>query len=318
MRDKQEARHVARYARRKSGILQFTQIKPVTNIIFHIILLSFSLMCIIPFLLVLSISLSPESAIYEYGYQLIPRSISFEGYKYLIDQRTLILRALGMSVLVTVLGTLIGIILNTTMGYALSRPEYKLKKFYTWLVFIPMVFGGGLVASYFVIGQLLRLKNTLWVLILPLSVSSFNVIICRTFFRTNIPDSVIESAKIDGASQFLIFFRIILPLSLPVIATIGLFMSFGYWNDWFQAMLYLDNRNLYTLQALLNKILADIQQLAKLAPILGVNYAEQLARIPQEAARMAVVVIIVLPIACAYPFFQRYFVSGLTIGSVKG
>ncbi|MDR0669381.1 MAG: carbohydrate ABC transporter permease [Treponema sp.] len=318
MGDRQENKTVIRHAGRKSGIVRFTQINPVTNVIFHIILLGFSLMCIIPFLLVLSISLSPESAIYEYGYQLIPREISFEGYNYLIEQRILILRALGMSVLVTVLGTLIGITLNTTMGYALSRPEYKLKKFYTWLVFIPMVFGGGLVASYFVISQLLRLKNTLWVLILPLSVSSFNVIICRTFFRTNIPDSVIESAKIDGASQFLIFFRIILPLSLPVIATIGLFMSFGYWNDWFQAMLYLDDRNLYTLQALLNKILADIQQLAKLAPMLGVNYAEQLARIPQEAARMAVVVIIVLPIACAYPFFQRYFVSGLTIGSVKG
>ncbi|MDR2177894.1 MAG: carbohydrate ABC transporter permease [Treponema sp.] len=318
MQDNQKAGRVTRYARRKGGVLRFTQIKPVTNVVFHIILLSFSLMCIIPFFLVLSISLSPESAIYEHGYRLIPPAISFEGYGYLIEQRTLILRALGMSVLVTVLGTLIGVILNTTMGYGLSRPEYKLKKFYTWLVFIPMVFSGGLVSSYYVTSQLLHLKNTLWVLILPLSVSSFNVILCRTFFRTNIPDSVIESAKIDGASQFLIFFRIVLPLSLPVIATIGLFMSFGYWNDWFQAMLYLDNRSLYTLQALLNKILTDIQQLAKLAPLLGVSYAEQLARIPQEAARMAVVVIIVLPIACAYPFFQRYFVSGLTVGSVKG
>jgi putative aldouronate transport system permease protein len=313
-----ENNHKAGQIRRKSSILHFTQIKPLTNIIFHTILLAFSLACIIPFLLILAISLSPEKAIYEYGYQLIPRTVSFEGYKYLIEQRTLILRALGMSVLVTVLGTLIGIVLNTTMGYGLSRPEYKLKKFYTWLVFIPMVFSGGLVASYFVISQFLRLKNTIWVLILPLSVSSFHIIICRTFFRTNIPDSVIESAKIDGASQFLIYFRIVLPLSLPVIATIGLFMSFGYWNDWFQAMLYLDDRNLYTLQALLNKILTDIQQLAKLAPMLGVSYAEQLARIPQEAARMAVVVIIVLPIACAYPFFQRYFVSGLTVGSVKG
>jgi putative aldouronate transport system permease protein len=308
----------AAYGRRKGGILRFTQIKPVTNIVFHLVLLTFSLACIIPFLLVIAISLSPESALYEYGYRLIPKAVSGEGFRYLIEQRTLILRALGMSVLVTVLGTLIGIVLNTTMGYGLSRPEYKLKKFYTWLVFIPMVFSGGLVSSYFVISQFLRLKDTLWVLILPLCVSSFNIIICRTFFRTNIPDSVIESAKIDGASQFLIYFRIVLPLSLPVIATIGLFMSFGYWNDWFQAMLYLDDRNLYTLQALLNKILTDIQQLAKLAPMLGISYAEQLARIPQEAARMAVVVIIVLPIACAYPFFQRYFVSGLTIGSVKG
>jgi putative aldouronate transport system permease protein len=176
------------------------------------------------------------------------------------------------------------------------------------------------VASYFVNVDFLHLKNTMWVLVLPLSVSSFNIIICRTFFRTNIPDSVIESAKIDGASQFLIYFRIVLPLSLPVIATIGLFMSFGYWNDWFQAMLYLDSNysNLYTLQALLNKILTSIEQLARLAPYLGVTFAEQMAKMPKEAARMAVVVIIVLPIACAYPFFQRYFVTGLTVGSVKG
>jgi len=229
------------------------------------------------------------------------------------------MRALGMSILVTVLGTVIGIVLNTSMGYGLSRPDYKLRKFYTWLVFIPMVFGGGLVASYFVTSQFLHLKNTMWVLILPLSVSSFNVILCRTFFRTNIPDSVIESAKIDGATRFTIYFRIVLPLSLPVIATIGLFMSFGYWNDWFQALLYLDNRELYTLQALLNKILTDLDQLARMATFLsGGSMAQQLQSVPKEAARMAIVVIIVLPIACAYPFFQRFFVQGLTVGSVKG
>ncbi|MDR2101822.1 MAG: carbohydrate ABC transporter permease [Treponema sp.] len=318
MEEKQKTERIA-LSSRKSNVVRFTQIKPVTNIIFHLLLFAFSLMCVIPFLLVVSISLSSESSIYEYGYRLIPKTVSFEGFEYLIEQRTMILRALGMSVLVTVLGTLIGITLNTTMGYGLSRPEYKLRKLYIWLVFIPMVFSGGLVSSYFITSQFLHLKNTIWVLILPLSVSSFNIIICRTFFRTNIPDSVIESAKIDGASQFVIYFRIVLPLSLPVIATVGLFMSFGYWNDWFQALLYLDNRNLYTLQALLNKILVDLQELANLASLLGaVSYAEQLARIPQEAARMAVVVIIVLPIACAYPFFQRYFVTGLTVGSVKG
>jgi putative aldouronate transport system permease protein len=306
--------------RNKPGsIVRFTQISQPVNIFFHILLIVFSLACIIPFLLIISISLSPESAIYEYGYQLIPRDISTEGFGYLLKQRTLILRALGMSVLVTVLGTLLGIFLNTSMAYGLSRPDYKLKKFYTWLIFIPMVFSGGLVASYFVNGQLLRLRDTIWVLILPLCVSSFNVILCRTFFRANIPDSVIESAKIDGATQFTIYFRIVLPLSLPVIATIGLFMSFGYWNDWFQALLYLSDRNLYTLQALLNKILVDIEQLVKLAPFLGGGtIAEQMANLPKEAARMAVVVIIVLPIACAYPFFQRYFVTGLIVGSVKG
>jgi len=304
---------------KKSSVTRFTQIGPVTNVVFHAILAAFSLACVIPFLLIISISLSPEAALAEFGYQLVPRRVSFEGFSYLLTQRTLIMRAFGMSVLVTVAGTVIGIVLNTSMGYGLSRPDYKLRGIYTWLVFIPMVFGGGLVASYFVTAQLLGLKNTIWVLILPLSVSSFNVILCRTFFRTNIPDSVIESAKIDGATQFTIYFRIVLPLSLPVIATIGLFMSFGYWNDWFQALLYLDNRDLYTLQALLNKILTDLDQAARMATYLsGGSMAQQLQSVPKEAARMAIVVIIVLPIACAYPFFQRFFVQGLTVGSVKG
>jgi putative aldouronate transport system permease protein len=303
----------------QGNVLRFTQISTPVNIIFHLLLIGFSLACIIPFVLIISISLSPEQAINEYGYQLIPRAVSSEGFMFLIKQRTLIMRALGMSVLVTVLGTLLGIFLNTSMAYALSRPDYKLRKFYTWLIFIPMVFSGGLVASYFVNSQILQIKNTVWILILPLCVSSFNVILCRTFFRSNIPDSIIESAKIDGATHFTIYFRIMLPLSLPVIATIGLFMSFGYWNDWFLALLYLDKRELYTLQALLTKILADIEQLVKLAPYLsGGTVAQQMASIPREAARMAVVVIIVLPIACAYPFFQRYFVTGLMVGSVKG
>jgi len=304
--------------KKKNVMVAFTQISPVTNVIFHAILALFSLACIIPFLLIISISLSPEAALAEFGYQLVPRRVSFEGFSYLLTQRTLIMRAFGMSVLVTVAGTVIGIVLNTSMGYGLSRPDYKLRGIYTWLVFIPMVFGGGLVASYFVTAQLLGLKNTIWVLILPLSVSSFNVILCRTFFRTNIPDSVIESAKIDGATQFVIYFRIVLPLSLPVIATIGLFMSFGYWNDWFQALLYIDKQTLYTLQAFLNRILNDINALAQQALLLGANQVDVIMRMPKEAARMAIVVVVIFPIACAYPFFQRYFISGLTIGAVKG
>jgi putative aldouronate transport system permease protein len=304
--------------KRQDSIIRFTQIGPVTNFVFHVLLAALSAMCIIPFFLIISISISSEDAIYEFGYRLIPKVISFEGFGYLFEQHDLILRALGMSVLVTVAGTMLGLLFNTTMGYGLSRLDYKLRKFFNWVVFIPMVFGGGLVSTYFVISQFLHLGDTFWVLVLPLCVSSFNIIICRTFFRTNIPDEVIESAKIDGATQFLIYFRIVLPLSLPVIATIGLFMSFGYWNDWFTALLYIDNRHLYTLQALLNKILSDIEQLAKLSLYMGPQYAEMVAALPKEAARMAIVVLIVLPIACAYPFFQRYFVTGLTVGSVKG
>jgi len=298
--------------------LKFNRIKSSTNFLFHLLLLTLAAACLIPLLLVVSVSLSAEASIRTYGYQLIPGIISFEGYGYLFQQRETILRTLWVSVLVTVTGTSLGIILNSLMGYVLSRREYRLQKFFIWFVFIPMIFNGGLVSTYFVVSRFLGLRDSVWALILPLSVSSFNVILCKTFFRTTIPDSIVESAVIDGASQLTVYFRIILPLSLPVLATIGLFLSFAYWNDWFQAMLYIDNPRLYTLQAYLNRLLGDIDFLAQNATLMGASVAELIARMPKEAARMAIVVVTVLPIACAYPFFQRYFISGLTVGSVKG
>ena len=230
----------------------------------------------------------------------------------------MILRALGISLFVTVVGTVLGVLLTTLMGYVLSRPTYKLKGFLTMVVFIPMVFNGGLVSTYVVVTQFLGLKNSIWALILPLCVSSFNVIICRTFFQKTVPESLIESAKMDGATQLKIFFSVVLPISLPVLATIGLFLSFAYWNDWYQSLLYIEDSSLYSLQALLNAILTNIQVLAKNAAAMGASQAEVLANMPQESARMAIVVCIVLPIACAYPYFQKYFISGLTVGAVKG
>jgi putative aldouronate transport system permease protein len=175
-----------------------------------------------------------------------------------------------------------------------------------------------MVSSYFVVTQFLKLRNSPWALILPLCVSSFYVIVCRTFFRNTIPDSVVESATIDGAGQLTIYFRIVLPLSLPVLATIGLFLSFAYWNDWFTALLYIDRTELLTLQAYLNRLLENINFILTNASILGASQADLLASMPREAARMAIAVVAVLPIACVYPFFQRYFISGLTVGAVKG
>ena len=277
-----------------------------------------ALICVIPAVLVVSISFSAEQSITDYGYRLIPKIISLDGYGYLLKQGALIIRALGVSLFVTIVGTALGTLLTTLMGYVLSRPDYKLNGFLTMLVFIPMVFNGGLVSTYFIVSQFLHLKNTLWALILPLSVSSFNVVICRTFFKTTIPEELIESAKMDGATQFKIFFQIVLPISLPVIATIGLFLCFAYWNDWYQSMLYIDNQRLYSLQALLNAIMTNINMLAQNAATMGASMADMVANMPKEAARMAIVVIIVLPIACAYPFFQKYFISGLTVGAVKG
>jgi putative aldouronate transport system permease protein len=300
------------------GVNRFLRVKKSTNIIFNIIILLGALMCVVPMLLVLSISFSAESSLNDYGYQFIPKVFTLEGYKYIFTQSPAIMRALGVSVFVTVTGTVLGVILNALMGYVISRSGFKLQKFFIWYVFIPMIFNGGLVSSYFVIGNFLHLSNTIWVLILPLAVSSYNIILCKTFFRTTIPDSLIESAHMDGASELLIFFRLILPLSKPVLATIALFLSFGYWNDWFSSLLYINDSSLYSLQAYLNRILGDMEFLLQNASTLGVAQQQILANMPKEAARMAIVVIAVIPIACTYPFFQRYFVSGLTVGAIKG
>ena len=300
------------------GLDKFNRIKKPTNILFNLIFIILSLTCIIPLLLVVAISLSSEDSIREYGYQFIPAEFSVEGYTFLKDQVVMILRALGISLFVTVVGTVLGTLLTTLMGYVMSRPNYKLKNVLTWIVVIPMMFNGGLVATYFVTGNLLGLRNTIWALIFPLLVTSFNVIICRTFFKQTIPDSLIESAKIDGARQLTIFFKIVLPISLPVLATIGLFLAFAYWNDWYQSLLYITQSDLKSLQALLQDIINNISALAQQIASVGGSLADLIAEMPQESARMAIVVIIVLPIACAYPFFQKYFISGLTVGAVKG
>lgn len=300
------------------GLEKFNRISNPTNALFNLIFLIISLTCIIPIILVVSISFTAESSIQEYGYSLLPREFSAEGYTFLLKQGTMILQALGISLFVTIVGTVLGVLLTTLMGYSMSRPAYRLKGLLTWIVFIPMVFNGGLVSTYFIVGNLLGLKNTIWALILPLVVSSFNVIICKTFFKQTVPDSLIESGKIDGAGQFTIFFRIVLPISLPLLATIGLFLCFAFWNDWYQSMLYIDDAKLKSLQALLQSILTNITALAQQIAMVGGDTAALIANMPQEAARMAIVVIIVLPIACAYPFFQKYFISGLTVGAVKG
>ena len=296
---------------------RLNRIRPSTNLVFNLVLLLFALVCIIPVLFVFSISISAEEAIARAGYKLIPQAFSYTAYTFLWNERGMILRALVVSVGVTALGTALGVLLTTTMGYVLSRREFKLRGFYTYVVFIPMIFNGGMVANYIIIANLLGLRNTLWALVLPLAVSSFNIIICKTFFRSTLPDSIVESAKIDGASQLRIFSQIVLPLSKPVVATIGLFLAFGYWNDWFLSSLYISDAHLISLQALLNNMMKNIEYIAS-NPDAGLSLAQYKSAMPAESVRMAIAIVIVVPIACAYPFFQKYFISGLTIGAVKG
>lgn len=303
-------------AKQEESGQSLNQIKKSTNIVFNIIFLVLAVMCVIPLLFVFSISITEEEALRTNGYQLIPSVFSGSAYKFLWNERGMILRAAFMSILVTIVGTLIAIALDTSMGYVVSRRNFRLKKLYTWLIFIPMVFNGGMLASYVVVNNILGLSNTIWALILPLACSSFSVTICRTFFRTTVPDSIIESAKIDGAGQFRIWSQIVMPISKPVIATIGMFAAFGYWNDWFQASLYIQDVNLQTLQSLLNNIQKNIEYIAN-NPYGGLSLQQYKSSMPTESVRMAIAIVIIVPIACTYPFFQKYFISGLTIGSVK-
>ncbi len=296
---------------------KLNRISGSTNAIFNIIFILLALICIIPVFFVFMISISSEESIAQNGYRFIPEVFSLDAYKFLGREISMILDALGVSVIVTAVGTALGVALTTLMGYVISRRSYKLNNFFTMLVFVPMVFNGGMISSYVVNTQFMHLKDTMWALILPLCVSSFNVVICKTFFRTNIPESVIESAQIDGATQFQIFGKIALPLSKPLLATIALFLTFGYWNDWFQSSLYITDSSLYSLQALLDHFERNMQAMLS-NPALGVSMTEYINSMPKEGARMAMAVIIIVPIACCYPFFQKYFISGLTVGAVKG
>lgn len=297
--------------------MKMNRVRPGTNAGFNLLFTLLAAMAIIPVLFVFMISISSEESIRVSGYSFVPQSFSNSAYMFLWNERATILSALWISVLVTVSGTALGLALTTTMGYVLSRPGFKLKGFYTWVVFIPMIFNGGMVASYVVNANILNMKNTIWALILPLAVSSFNIIVCKTFFRSTIPDSIIESAKIDGASQLRIFGTIVLPISKPVLATIGLFLTFGYWNDWFQSSLYISRAELVSLQALLNNMMKSLDYIAN-NPSAGLSLQQYRNSMPSESVRMAIAIVIVIPIACAYPFFQKYFISGLTIGAVKG
>lgn len=299
------------------GLDKFNRVSPTANIIFTIIFILAALMSIIPLVLVIIISITDKQSIALNGYSFFPDMLSIEAYETVWAMRGQISRSFFNSVFVTVVGTLLGLVLNATFGYVLSRSQFKFKKLYTWIVFIPMIFSGGMVSNYLIMTQLLQMQDTYFPLIVPGAVSSFYIIILRTFFTSTVPDSLIESGKIDGATQARIFAQIVLPISLPALATVSLFLSFGYWNDWFQAMLYIETESLIPLQYLLIRMDQQLDFMIKNASAMG-SAAMSISDLPQEGFKMAVVVVTVLPIACTYPFFQRYFISGLTIGAVKG
>ena len=302
---------------KRSRKRDYNAISPLWNTIFNIVIGVFSFSCIFPFLFVIIISLTDEQTLAMEGFRLLPSQFSTAAYEYIFESGSELLSSFGLTLLVTVLGTLMSLALVTTYAYALSRRNFEFRGFFSFLAFFTMLFSGGMVPGYIVMTQFLHLQNTIWSLIFPLSLSAFSIIVMRTFFQTTVPDEIIESAKIDGAGEFLTFVRIVLPVSLPGIATIGLFSSLGYWNDWFNALLYYnDPQSTPPLQFMLMQIEKNMDFLTKNAQNIGSFDAA--AGLPTETVRMAMVVLATLPIVMAYPFFQRYFVQGLTVGSVKG
>lgn len=299
------------------GAEKFNRVSKTTNVVCSLLFILLGTICVLPVILVFMISISSEQSIAQYGYRFWPKEFSLEAYRYLWESRVSIFNAFFVSIIVTIGGTVIGLVLNTSIAYSLSRKNFKFKKLFTWIIFIPMLFSGGMISFYIVVATMLNLKDSLWALILPMAVSSFYIIILRTFFTTTVPDSLIESAKIDGASQFKIFTKIVLPVALPAIATIGLFLSFAYWNDWYNALLFIDDSKLVPLQAMLNRIEGDIEFINKNIAMLGASAVQAVQDLPSETVKMAIVILVVFPIACSYPFFQKYFISGLTIGAVK-
>ncbi|RAW10464.1 carbohydrate ABC transporter permease [Paenibacillus taichungensis] len=286
------------------------------NVIMNILAGLFALICVFPFVFVVIISFTDEKALARDGYRLIPKEWSLAAYQFVWQSGDTLLRAYGVTILVTVLGTIISLILMSLYAYAISRKSFRYRRFFSIFAILTMLFNGGMIPTYMVVSQLLHLKDTIWALVLPLAMNAFYIMILRTFYSTSVPDAVIESAKIDGAGEFYTFMKIVIPLSLPGLATIGLFSTLGYWNDWFNALLYIDNPNLVPLQSMLMRIESSIQFIQQNSANSSMSLAA-MQSIPQDTSRMAMVVLATLPIIFAYPFFQRYFVQGLTVGAVK-
>lgn len=296
---------------------RINQISRISNLFLNALFIIITAICIIPILLVIVISFTEEKEIIMNGYSFIPERFSTEAYRFVLSAGEGILNAYGVSIIVAILGTVLSISVITLYAYPLSRSNFKYKQAFSLFAFFTMIFGGGLVPWYMVYSQLFRIRNTIWILIFPYLMNAWFVMIMRTFIKTSVPESLIESAKIDGATEFRTFLSIVLPLLKPGLATIGLLSCLGYWNDWYLPLVFLTERKLYNIQFLMYQTLSNIQFLTSGSA----NFSELgmvLADLPGESARMAVAVISIGPIIFAYGFFQKYFIKGLTIGAVKG
>ena len=279
----------------------------------NVIMILLSAMCIVPFILLIMSSITKENVLLKYGYSFWPREISFDAYKTLLVESGSIVRGYIISALVTVVGTVANLTLTTLFAYPLSRKDLPGKAFFSFVIFFTMLFNGGLVPTYLIYTNVFHIKDTLLALIVPsLLMNGFNVVLIRNYFATGVPKSLYEAARIDGAGEIYIFARIALPLSKPILATVGLLMGIAYWNDWQNGLYYLNDTKLYSIQNILNRINENISFIASNSTS-GVKIAD----LPTNTIRMAIAVVGILPIVCIYPFFQEYFVKGIAVGAVK-
>ncbi len=286
----------------------------------NLVMILVTLIIILPFVLVFMSSITDENTLIRNGYSFFPEKFSFYAYQYIIRQGEKILRAYGVTIFVTITGTVMNLAMSALLAYPLSVRTLPHRKALTFFIFFTMLFNGGLVPSYLMYVNYLHIKNTVWALIVPnLLLSANNVLMIRSYFSTNIPEALFEAAKIDGAGHLKIFSVLVLPLGKPILITMGLFSGLGYWNDWTNGLYYLSGnqgQKLYSIQNLLNQMITDIQYLAS-GKVAG-NIGAEVAKLPATSIRMAIAFIAMLPLFIIYPFLQKYFAEGITLGAVRG
>ena len=295
--------------REKKGIGQY---------ILAFLLLLFTLFCAMPVLLVFISAFTDETWLTQHGFSFLPGKMSMTGFNTVLRYGTQLAQSYLVTIFITVFGTFLGLLVMSMYAYSISRKEFMLSKFLSVYLLIPMLFNGGMLSGYIIFTRYYGLKDSLWLLILPLCVSTMNVIILRTYIVNSIPVELMEAAMIDGAGEYRTFFQITLPLLKPSLAAVGFMMATAYWNDWQNAMLYIMSDSKKPLQLLLINIQKSIEFLLNNSNVPASARAAMGGTIPQYSATMATVIVVIAPIMVVYPFFQKYFVKGLTVGSVKG
>ena len=290
---------------------------PVLTWFSHIALLVFAIACVLPFILLISASLTDQNSIIADGYSFIPNDFSLAAYEYLLSRGNDIFQAYGISIFITVVGTALGVSITLLLAYPLSRSNTPHRGLILFIVFFSILFNGGLVPTYLIYAQILDMKNTIWALIIPgLLTNGYYIMLMRVFLQGSMEPALIESAELDGANEYRILWHIVIPLSTPVMATIGLFTAIMYWNDWQNGMVYITNPDLFSIQNLLQRIMQDVQFIT--TNLDSTNASSAMEQMPSDTIKMAIAVIGSLPILLAYPFFQKFFIKGIMFGAVKG